>query len=63
LDQYNANTEIWKKDFEDLKIKDRDHSKEIELQMKKLTKLQVNIIYIYIIPKIKIISIFIIIKQ
>jgi len=40
LDQYNANTEIWKKDFEDLKIKDRDHSKEIELQMKKLTKLQ-----------------------
>jgi len=40
LDQYNANTEIWKKDFEDLKTKDRDHSKEIELQMKKLTKLQ-----------------------
>ncbi|ORX34612.1 hypothetical protein BCR36DRAFT_588550, partial [Piromyces finnis] len=40
LDQYNANTEIWKKDFEDLKTKDRDHSKEIEVQMKKLTKLQ-----------------------
>ncbi|ORX84252.1 hypothetical protein BCR32DRAFT_132774 [Anaeromyces robustus] len=44
LDQYNANTEIWKKDFEELKIKDRDHSKEIELQMKKLTKLQDMII-------------------
>ena len=47
LDQYNANTEIWKKDFEDLKTKDRDHSKEIELQMKKLTKLQVNISIYY----------------
>jgi len=40
LDQYNANTEIFKRDFEDLKTKDRDHSKEIEVQMKKLTKLQ-----------------------
>jgi hypothetical protein len=42
LNQYNTSTEERKKQFEDLKQKDQKNAKEIELQMKKLVKLQVD---------------------
>ncbi|KAJ3324163.1 Dynein regulatory complex subunit 2 [Blyttiomyces sp. JEL0837] len=43
LNQYNASTEERKKQFEELKQKDQKNAKEIELQMKKLVKLQETI--------------------
>ena len=42
LNLYNSSTEERKKQFEDLKQKDQKNAKEIELQMKKLMKLQVG---------------------
>lgn len=41
LNQYNSSTEERKRQFEELKQKDQKNAKEIELQMKKLVKLQV----------------------
>ncbi|KAJ3209492.1 Dynein regulatory complex subunit 2 [Dinochytrium kinnereticum] len=43
LNQYNMSTEERKKQFEELKMKDQKNAKEIELQMKKLVKLQETI--------------------
>ncbi|KAI9309711.1 coiled-coil domain-containing protein 65-like protein, partial [Zopfochytrium polystomum] len=43
LNQYNSSTEERKKQFEELKQKDQKNAKEIELQMKKLLKLQETI--------------------
>lgn len=43
LTQYNSATEERKKQFEDLKQKDQKNAKEIEIQMKKLVKLQESI--------------------
>jgi dynein regulatory complex subunit 2 len=44
LNQYNSSTEERNKQFEDLKSKDQKNAKEIEQQMRKLVKLQVNYI-------------------
>jgi hypothetical protein len=41
LNTYNTTTDERKRAFEELKTKDQKNAKEIELQMKKLMKLQV----------------------
>ncbi|KAJ3306390.1 Dynein regulatory complex subunit 2 [Kappamyces sp. JEL0829] len=46
LNNYNSTTEERKKQFEELKQKDLKNAKEIELQMKKLVKLQENIAHL-----------------
>ncbi|KAJ3108036.1 Dynein regulatory complex subunit 2 [Phlyctochytrium bullatum] len=43
LTQYNISTEERKKQFEELKMKDQKNAKEIEMQMKKLVKLQTRL--------------------
>lgn len=43
LNQYNASTEERKKQFEELKQKDQKNAKEIEIQLKRLMKLQETI--------------------
>ncbi len=46
LSQYTSSTEERKRQFEELKQRDQKNAKEIELQMKKLVKLQENIAHL-----------------